>query len=88
MIYTYLVFDKLSGLTKIGKTKDLKSRLSTLSTSNLNLGLIYAEAIDVEKELHLLFKDKKARKEWFDLTKEEVKAAIEIINNKKEQLWS
>lgn len=88
MIHTYLIFDKLSGLTKIGKTRNIKARLSTLSTSNLNLGLIYVEQIDMEKQLHTLFKDKRVGKEWFDLKKEDVKGAIEIINKKREELWN
>jgi len=37
---TYIVFDKNTKLYKIGKSKDVKKRLQTLSTSNLNLKLI------------------------------------------------
>ena len=88
MIYTYIVFDKLSGLTKIGNTRDIKKRLSTLSTSNLNLSMLLVESVDIEKELHLLFKDKRVKKEWYDLTREDIKGIQEIFNNKIIEQWN
>jgi hypothetical protein len=81
-MYTYLIFDKLSKLTKIGKTKDLKSRLSTLSTGNLNLEIVLFSKGDFENECHVLFKDKKVDKEWFNLSLEDVEGIEEIFFNK------
>ena len=40
---------------------------------------------DIEKQLHIIFKDKRYKKEWFKLEKEDLKGIQEIffeINNK------
>lgn len=80
---TYVIRDRLSGLTKIGKTSNIKTRLSTLSTSNLNLSLLIVESINLEKELHTLFKDKKVKKEWYDLSAEDIEGIKELFHYKK-----
>ena len=79
---TYLIFDSLSKLTKIGSTKDIQSRMCTLSTSNLNLHLIYCTDANVEKLLHKIYKDRKVKKEWFQLTFQDVENIIELIETK------
>lgn len=75
---TYVIYDKLSCLCKIGKTKNLKSRIATLGTANLNLELLVAIPYDMEKELHTLFKDKKVNKEWYKLDEFDVNGILEI----------
>ena len=86
-MFTYVLKDHLSGLTKIGKTKDLEKRLSTMSTSNLNISYILAEELDIERELQLLFKDKKIKKEWFDLSLDDINGIKEIFNKKIIEKW-
>lgn len=78
-MFTYLIYDTLSGLTKVGKTRNVKSRLSTLSTGNLNLNLLLSTEGDFEKEFHTLFKDKKVEKEWFKLSHDDIEAVEEIV---------
>lgn len=78
----YLIFDSLSKLTKIGTTENLKSRISTLSTANLNLHLLYYTNVNIEKLLHKIYKDKKVKKEWFQLTLQDVENIIELVELK------
>ena len=85
MISTYVIYDKLTGYSKIGKTTDIKKRLSTLSTSNLNLELLVVLPTNQEKFLHKYFKEKHIEKEWFCLSLsdiEEIKdLGLEILIN-------
>lgn len=78
---TYLILDKATKLYKIGKTKDIKKRLSTLSTSNLNLELILTTELE-EKLLHRIFKHKRVQKEWFILSEEDIYSIIELEREK------
>lgn len=80
MKYLYLVFDKKSYLTKIGQTKNINKRISTLTTANPYLRLFYVSDAITEKELHEKCKDKRVTGEWFALTKEDL---FEITNNYK-----
>ncbi len=80
---TYIIYDSLSKLCKIGKTKDIKKRLSTLSTSNLNLHLLFTLNHIKEAELHRMFKDKRVKKEWFNLTLEDLKGIDELEDENK-----
>ena len=67
MIYTYVIFDSLSRLMKIGVSKDVNKRLKTLSTGNLNLHLVLVIKGNEERFLHKLFKHKRIKGEWFRL---------------------
>ena len=83
MIYTYLL--AANNLFKIGKTKNIKKRLSILGTASPDIQLIDFCNEDIEKQLHIIFKDKRYKKEWFKLEKEDLKGIEEIffeINNK------
>ena len=71
---TYLIRDKSTGLCKIGKTTDIKTRLRMLSCSNTNLELLFIIDKDVEKELHELYEPKRHKKEWFNLSNLDVEA--------------
>lgn len=75
---TYVILDKLTGNCKIGKTKNIKSRFSTLSTANLNLKLLIAIPADMEKQLHLQFANCKFKGEWFKLTQEDLELILEL----------
>lgn len=74
----YLVGDCMTGLVKIGKTSNIKKRLTTMRTSNLNLKLLFVLPYDLEGELHLLFKDKRVEREWFKLENEDIKGILEL----------
>ena len=78
---TYIIFDSLSNLCKIGKTKNFKKRFSTLSTSNLNLECLMLIPLDLEKELHTLLKDKNISKEWFQLKENDLKDIQELYHD-------
>ena len=73
--YVYIVTD--GKFCKIGKANDVAKRVSQLQTGNSTelktLGSIVCEdAILVEKQLHMLFKDKCVRREWFDVTVQDI----------------
>lgn len=76
----YLIFDCKSYLTKIGKAKNVKNRISALQTANPYLRLLYTSNVLIEKELHEIYKDKRVAGEWFALKKEDI---FEITNNYK-----
>jgi Meiotically up-regulated gene 113 len=78
---TYLILDKSTKLYKIGKTKNIKKRLSTLSTSNLNLELILTTELE-EKLLHRIFKHKRVQKEWFIISEDDIYSIIELEREK------
>lgn len=66
-----------NGLTKIGETKDLETRLKAISGSLLNETelLLYIESEDVrklEEMFHEQFKDKRVKGEWFDLSDSDI----------------
>jgi hypothetical protein len=77
-VITYVIFDSLTGLFKIGKTSDMRKRFSTLSTSNLNLHIVLQLRHVEESLLHTLFKDKRVKKEWFKLTLKDIEDITEL----------
>lgn len=74
--WVYFVQDK-QGYTKIGQSKDLVTRIKTLSVV-LPYDLVCALAIYSsdykvqEREFHDLFKEKRVRGEWFTLDDEDI----------------
>lgn len=71
---TYLILDQISGFCKIGKTTDVKTRLQSLSCGNPNIKLLFVIDADVEEELHLQFKLKKVKGEWFSLSPKDIES--------------
>jgi prophage antirepressor-like protein len=69
---TYIVKDTITNTYKIGKSKDIKCRLSSLKSSNLNLELVLTLDGDFEKELHNKYIDKHIDREWYSLTEQDV----------------
>jgi hypothetical protein len=72
-----------SNAVKIGKTRDIKSRLDNIQSSHYEpLKLAFslpcddAVAAAVERLVHRLLSAKRLRGEWFDVTVEEALAAI------------
>lgn len=66
--YVYLMRDA-SGLTKIGFSKNPKTRESTLQSEKPSIELVCAwpGTLDDERELHRRFAPKRTRGEWFML---------------------
>ena len=76
-MYTYLMFD--GKRFKIGKTNNIKKRLSILKTASPDIQLIDFCNEDIEKQLHRILKDKRYKKEWFKLEKEDLRGIQEIF---------
>jgi predicted GIY-YIG superfamily endonuclease len=84
----YVVNCKRTGLYKIGFTASMESRFKSIKTHNPNTTLVsqydnLTDAQSVEKELHILFKDKKSDGEWFELNE----CDLETINRKLDPLY-
>ena len=73
---TYLIQDSLSLRYKIGKSINIPRRLQSIQTSG-KLKIICILEKDIEKELHLKYKDKRKYGEWFELNN----CDIEYIKN-------
>lgn len=72
---TYLAKSNENGLIKIGKSKDVHTRMQTLGTKKVQL-IGYVDR-DIEKHLHKLYNHVRVKGEWFKLSERDVK---EIIN--------
>lgn len=95
MKQTYLITD--GKFYKIGQSKNPKNRLSQLALSNPSLSLVCFGTGISEKSLHLKFKEKLIKKEWFELSKKDVEYTYveimketnpEIINLESENLMA
>jgi hypothetical protein len=80
---TYVIFDSSTNFFKIGKTTNLKKRLATMRTSNLNLHVVLTLYFVSEKCLHTLYKDRRIKREWFSLKFEDLKDIQELEENEK-----
>jgi len=76
---TYIIHDTYTNLYKIGSTSNIKRRLLTLGTANINLQLLLYVNINIEKLLHKIYKDCKIRKEWYKLKSDEIENIKEFI---------
>ena len=78
--YVYFIQDKKNGFIKVGRTNNVKKRMSQLSSSNNNLELLKVIKTDNaplwEKELHKFYKNKKQFREWFSLNKNEIEQGL------------
>jgi len=72
---TYLMMDS-KGYTKIGKANNPQIREKTLQSENPTIELIAICKEDVEKELHLKYKEYRVRGEWFKLNDKQIKYII------------
>lgn len=66
----YVMIDKNTGYYKIGRSVNPKAREKTLQSEKPTIELIHCyNALNRhEKELHNMFRDKRIRGEWFDLS--------------------
>ena len=71
---TYLVKDYNNGLVKIGKSKDIHTRLRVLGNKDKQL-IAYVRK-DLETVLHREYKGKRIKGEWFNLTDTEINKII------------
>lgn len=80
---TYLVMDEATGYTKIGKSKDIHTRLQIIKTHVPLCQLIGYIAADVEKELHARYHDKRIKGEWFNLNSDDIQEIEKIYSVKR-----
>lgn len=74
---TYLVRSNENGLIKIGKSKDIYTRMQILSTKKVQL-IGYVDK-DIEVHLHSVYKTKRVQGEWFRLSDEEVDGIVKTF---------
>ncbi len=74
----YAIWHEGSKYIKIGKTNNISRRIKQFSTS-IPFKIHYEILGDsiLENKLHKIFKNKRVKNEWFDVTLEEIKAKIE-----------
>jgi len=72
--HVYLMYDKSTGHTKIGRSFKPQQREKTLISDKSSIELFFVSPhceSSIEKELHKIFKHKRVRGEWFDLNEED-----------------
>lgn len=77
---TYLMLDKNTGFTKIGRSIHPKKREVTLQSQKPTIILLKVCDDNVESELHKKYAKKRQRGEWFKLSQEEIKTIIDTYN--------
>ncbi len=80
--FIYVMIDKNTGYYKIGKSVDPKHRERTLQSEKPTIEMLYvfsAKSSD-EKKLHEIFKQKRIRGEWFDLSGTRINQILDEIN--------
>jgi len=78
---TYLMLSN-STYTKIGKSFNPYKREATLQYENPTISLLAICDVDVERELHEKYSEKRHRGEWFDLSKKDINKIIKDYNFK------
>jgi hypothetical protein len=75
------MIDDNTKLYKIGRSKNHSYREKTLQSEKPTIEMILniQTSIHVEKELHEMFKHKRIRGEWFNLTYEDLKEIKDYI---------
>ena len=79
----YLIHNPLLGITKIGISNNVKNRLINLESScGVSLELFYYtlpcdNSESIEKEMHEIFKDDRAKGEWFYTDKNVLKEELQ-----------
>lgn len=69
---TYIILDESSLYYKIGKSKNPRKRLKTLSTGNPNMKLITIINENIETSLHRKYKSNLISGEWFSLQNQDI----------------
>ena len=74
---TYII--ESQGYYKIGKTKDLETRLKVFDTHCFKFAVVKLIYSDIEDVLHEVFKHKRIKLEWFALDKEDLDSIDQIV---------
>lgn len=84
----YVMIDKNTGFYKIGRSKNPEQREKTLQSEKPTIEMLFNHDARVkdEKHLHDLFKDKRVRGEWFDLSGSDLTTIREYFNHPQDQL--
>ena len=69
--WTYIIYDKTSGLSKIGISADPLRRQRECRTFRPNSFLFLLHTSNLEHELHRRFKDRQVEGEWFELKEDD-----------------
>lgn len=77
-INTYIMYDNITGLYKIGKSVSIAERERTLCSQMPQIETILYCELNIEKKLHLIYDKKRHRGEWFRLTADDI---LDIIND-------
>lgn len=83
---TYILTDN-SGLYKIGKSNNVKKRLSAFMVGNPSCKLVAIIPLDVESIFHEHFKDKRVTGEWFRLSESDLGEIMKFMESG-ELIWS
>jgi len=70
---TYLIKNRRNGFYKIGRSKDPLKREQTLQSEEPDIVMVKTWDEDIERKLHIEYKDYRVRGEWFELSKAQVK---------------
>ena len=75
---TYLMYNPLNKLTKIGRTVNIKSRLKVLeSQCGMKLENRHVFSKDIESLLHAKYSNKRKIGEWFNLSEDDISFIIQ-----------
>jgi len=77
---TYIMYERVSDLYKIGRSIDIPKRHSTLTPYIPEIKVILSLNNDVEKEIHKEYHGKRIRGEWFKLNADDVLDIIKKYN--------
>lgn len=69
---SYIMFDELNGLYKLGVSNNPKYRERTLQSDKPSVVLIHTFNGNYEKQMHRTYNDKRVRGEWFKLSSADV----------------
>lgn len=81
----YVMIDKNTGYYKIGKSKKPQFREKTLQSEKPTIEMLFTHEgrCSDEKALHEMFKEKRIRGEWFDLSGSDLKIINSYFKDKK-----
>lgn len=81
--YVYLMINQRNNLFKIGSSINPSHRERTLQSQEPEVGLVaYWQApVQVEKDLHKKYKEKKKRGEWFNLSLNDIRLVKDFMDN-------
>jgi len=76
-MYTYII--KSGDLHKIGKTKDVTKRVDSFKCGNPYIEHVKTIEGNYESYLHTVYKSKRVKREWFNLTSDDLEAIDSLI---------